>query len=257
MFKLLEGANQPPPSCSLDLFSESLYTTIPQLNGNYSSAETNNSNSSLDQSIISLSSSYDESSDISVDNSLEQSWFSQYSDSESISSADHIPVIIGHRPVKIVPVRPQSVRRVIRRENKCVQALSIPATLVYNMRSIWSKLNSFSEDMIERAGDICFLSEVWEKSENKKHQSKIEEILEMKGISYISTPRPGAKRGGGAGIAFNLNQNLFTLSKLNISIPKPLEVVWGLLRPIEQTGDIRKIILCSFYSPPNSRKITN
>ena len=41
---------------------------------------------------------------------------------------------------------------------------------------------------------------------------------------------------------------------LNISIPKPLEVVWGLLRPIEQTGDIKKIILCSFYSPPNSRK---
>ena len=130
----------------------------------------------------------------------------------------------------------------------------MPATLVYNMRSIWSKLNKFSEDMIDRAGDICFLSEVWEKSENKKHQAKIEEILEMRGILYISTPRPGAKRGGGAGIAFNLNQNLFTLSKLNIDIPKPLEVVWGLLRPIEQTGDIKKIILCSFYSPPNSRK---
>ena len=108
--------------------------------------------------------------------------------------------------------------------------------------------------MIERAGDICFLSEVWEKSENKKHQSKIEEMLEMKGISYISTPRPGAKRGGGAGIALNLNEKNFTLSKLNIAIPKPLEVVWGLLRPIESTGKIRKIILCALYSPPNSRK---
>ena len=60
-----------------------------------------------------------------------------------------------------------------------------------------------------------------EKSEIKKHQAKIEEILEVKGISYISTPRPGAKHGGGAGIAFNLNQNMLTLSKLNISIPKP------------------------------------
>jgi hypothetical protein len=28
----------------------------------------------------------------------------------------------------------------------------------------------------------------------------------MKGISYISTPRPGAKRGGGAGIVLNLNE---------------------------------------------------
>ena len=90
------------------------------------------------------------------------------------------------------------------------------------------------------------------KSESRKHQKKIEEMLEMKGISYISTPRPGAKRGGGAGIAFNPTN--FTVSKLNILIPKPLEVVWALMRPINPTGDIRKIILCSFYSPPNSKK---
>ena len=74
----------------------------------------------------------------------------------------------------------------------------------------------------------------------------------MGGISYISTPRPGAKRGGGAGIAFNPSR--FTVSKLNIAIPKPLEIVWALMRPKVPTGDIRKIILCSFYSPPNSRK---
>ena len=186
-----------------------------------------------------------------MNRSLENSWFSQYSESES-SSVDYIPVMIGHRPAKIISSDRQPVRHVIRRENKCVQALSLPHTLVYNMRSIWSKLNNFSTDMIERSGDICFLSEVWEKSENKKHQHKIEEMLEMKGISYISTPRPGAKRGGGAGIA--LNPKLFSLSKLNIAIPKPLEVVWGLLRPKELTGNIRKIIICSYYSPPNSRK---
>ena len=77
-------------------------------------------------------------------------------------------------------------------------------------------------------------------------------MFEMEGISYISTPRPGAKRGGGAGIAFYSGR--FTFSKLNIFIPKPLEVAWALLRPIEATGDIKKIILCSLYSPPNSRK---
>ena len=62
-------------------------------------------------------------------------------------------------------------------------------------------------DMIERYGDICFLSKVCgkseDKSEDKRNQHKIEEMLEMKGISYISTPRPGAKRGGGAGIPLN------------------------------------------------------
>ena len=66
----------------------------------------------------------------------------------------------------------------------------------------------------------------------------------MGGISYMSTPRPGAKRGGGAGIAYNPKN--FSVSKLNITIPKPLEVCWALMRPIEPTGDIIKIILCSF-----------
>ena len=106
--------------------------------------------------------------------------------------------------------------------------------------------------MQEREGEICFLSEVWEESESKKHKQKIEEMLEMANISYISTPRPGAKRGGGAGIAINTRR--FSVTKLNIHIPKPLEIVWAMLRPVEHTGVIRRIILCSLYSPPNSKK---
>ena len=70
----------------------------------------------------------------------------------------------------------------------------------------------------------------------------------MGGISYNSKRRPGAKRGGGAAIAFNPQH--FSVSKLNIAIPKPLEIVWALMRPVVPTGDIKKIILCSFYSPP-------
>ena len=83
--------------------------------------------------------------------------------------------------------------------------------------------------MQERETDICFLSEVWEKKENKKHQFKLEEMLEMSGVKYISTPRPGAQRGGGAAIA--VRSEKFTISKLNIQIPKSVEVVWGLLKP--------------------------
>ena len=74
----------------------------------------------------------------------------------------------------------------------------------------------------------------------------------MANIHYISTPRPGVKRGGGAAIA--IHSSKFSVSKLNIPIPKPLEIVWALLRPKEHTGVIKKVILCSFYSPPNSKK---
>ena len=96
------------------------------------------------------------------------------------------------------------------------------------------------------------LTEVWEKSENKKHQFKLEELLELKGIKYISTPRPGAQRGGGAAIAVRLD--MFSISKLNIPLPRAVEVVWGLLKPKTVTGNISTIIVCCFYSPPRSRK---
>ena len=33
---------------------------------------------------------------------------------------------------------------------------------------------------------ISFLSKVWEKSENKKHQFRIQELFELKGLKYIS-----------------------------------------------------------------------
>ena len=106
--------------------------------------------------------------------------------------------------------------------------------------------------MLEREGDISFLTEVWQKQENKKHQEKIEKMFEISGIKYISTPRPGTKRGGGAAIAVR-TQN-FTISKLNIAIPKSAEVVWGLLKPKTITGNISTIIVCTFYSPPRLRK---
>ena len=106
--------------------------------------------------------------------------------------------------------------------------------------------------MEERDTDLSILSEVWEKKENKTHQNKIEELFEMKSKKYFSTARPGTKRGGGAAIV--VNGTKFHCSKLNIEIPKPLEVVWGLLRPKVTIGSISKIIICSFYSPPNSRK---
>ena len=130
--------------------------------------------------------------------------------------------------------------------------LNLPTFTVYNMRSLWSKINNLAEDIIERDVDISFLSEVWEKKENLQHQSCIEEMLELKGIAYISTPRPGARRGGGTAIAACPKK--FSLTKLHIEIPRSVEVVWGLLQPKTAIGSINKIILCSFYCPPRSKK---
>lgn len=176
------------------------------------------------------------------------------SSNASIVDVQNITVQIGHRPQSSLCDRLPHTRRIIRRDNKVLQAASIPKFSNYNIRSFWSKSQNFGTDMLDRNCSLSFLTEVWEKSENKKHQYKIEELLELKGLKYISTPRPGARRGGGAAVVVNTEK--FSISKLNVHIPSCLEVVWGLIRPVEITGKITKIIVCCFYCPPRSTRKT-
>ena len=232
-YKLLRGAVDTAPLNSSVNISDNVSITsdIPQFDGN-----------------ISVSSSDD-------DASMHESSHSSFINQQSSTSSSLIPVIISSysrvSPVVSFQRRPCYNRR-IRRDNNLLEALNIPAFTVYNMRSLWSKANSLGEDIIERESDISFLSEVWEKKENKQHQSCIEKLLELKGIAYISTPRPGVRRGGGTAIAACPER--FSLVKLNIEIPNSVEVVWGLLRPKQIVGRVKQIILCSFHCPPRSRK---
>ena len=165
--------------------------------------------------------------------------------------ASQIPVQLGHRPAVPRQYPRTPVRRTVVRSNKLVDALSAPRISLYNVRSAWSKWDSIAEDIEMRETDLCFLTEVWEKAENRKHQGLVESMLEMRGIKYVSTPRPGARRGGGTALA--CNQEKFVLSKLNIQIPRPLEACFALLKPRNPTGKVTKFICCSFYAPPKSK----
>ena len=109
----------------------------------------------------------------------------------SESQGHNIPTHLGNRPEKSQVTRLPPIRKRIRRDNRAIQALTLPIVLNYNMRSLFSKIQNFSEDMLERQGDIAFLTEIWQKQENKKHQSKLEKMFQekmfqMSGIHYIS-----------------------------------------------------------------------
>ena len=152
----------PPPSVE---------SVIPQLDGNNSTLISSQSESSF----TSLSLSFTSSCCSTVQSSLaaEDSWFSQVSMPHTHSK---IPVVFGHRTARIIPERPPPSYRVIRRDYRCAQARSLPSFILYNMRSIWAKQKNFSADMQERSAELVFLSEIWEKSDNRKHQEKIVEM---------------------------------------------------------------------------------
>ena len=91
-----------------------------------------------------------------------------------------IPAHWGYRPSRPAPEtqeRREPSRRVIRRDEGLVQALTLPTISVYNMRSLWAKLNNLGDDIIMRGTDLCFLTEIWQRQENKRHKYAIEEML--------------------------------------------------------------------------------
>ena len=141
--------------------------------------------------------------------------------------ANKINSFYGFRTFKKFPDRLPSTLKVIKSDNMAPEKKDsepniLPKISVYNARSLFPKIESFCTEMLERETDVSFVSEIWEQRKNTKHNWKIKEMLELKGIKYISNPRCG-KRGGGAAIAANLKK--FTLSKLNVHIPKGVETV--------------------------------
>ena len=140
------------------------------------------------------------------------------------------------------------------KNDKFETALDLPIVATYNCRSLFPKLESLKTDIKEQQINCVFTTEIWEQSENKLHTWEIEKMLQMDGLKYISTSRPAKNRGGGVALIVDLEK--YSCEKISIFIPKGLEVVWGLLKPKSSTAQIKKIIACSFYSPPNNGRNT-
>ena len=156
-----------------------------------------------------------------------------------------------------IPLVTDQPPNVTSKPDKITAALSLPTVATYNLRSLFPKIGNLSTDMLERYVDVGFLTEIWENSANLEHQLEIEKLLEMKGLKYISTARPPNSKGvcyGGAAIVVNLQK--FSVEKLSVHVPNNLEAVWGLLKPKNPSAKFKRIIICSFYSPPNKRRNT-
>ena len=154
-------------------------------------------------------------------------------------------------------MRPNPVRKTLRRDNRLEKSIFLPVVAVANLRSLVPKIRNFSKDVMERGIGVGLLTEVWQKTDNKKHIFEIEKMMKMEGIKYISTTRPSNKRGGGAAIVADMKK--FSLEELNISIPYNLEIVWGMLRRnsnVSSKSVKKEIIVVSFYCPPRSTKKT-
>ena len=135
-------------------------------------------------------------------------------------------------------------------KDKIEIASSLPTVAVYNFRSLFPKIENAKADILERNISVAFCCEIWEKPGDEKQSYEIEKMCEINGLKYISSPR--SKNWGGAAIIVDCNR--FSIEKLDVNVPKNLEVVWGLLTCKADTARFKNIILCSFYNSPKSRR---
>ena len=126
------------------------------------------------------------------------------------------------RPATNLPTR-----KTIIRNNRNAITHFLPIVGVYNHRSIWNKLDNYILKMEGTEQGISLHNKVWGNKEDKKHQHKLEDMFEISGISYVSTPRPG-RRGGNS--AISCNNKLFSIKKVTIENPLDLEVTFAIVK---------------------------
>lgn len=109
--------------------------------------------------------------------------------------ADHIPQMDGNDSISSTVNNVNTPPRK-RKLRKFEIALNLPTVASYNVRSLFTKIERFKTDMLERGISVSFVSEIWEQSESKEHAHEIETMLEMDGLRYVSTSRPSKTKGG-------------------------------------------------------------
>ena len=99
--------------------------------------------------------------------------------------------------------------------------------------------------------DLTLVSESWEREDQT-----IQDILDDDDMTVISNPFQRTVRGGRPVII--VNHTNYIVDKLDIPCPWGVEADWGVLSPKSATSlsKVQKIIVCSFYSKPNSRQKT-
>ena len=144
--------------------------------------------------------------------------------------------------------------KVIKRDNKVIQALNLPTICNLNPRSVYNKTNEFHTFVEQEEIDLLFMSESWE----REHLT-LDEIIKLENHTIISNVSQRTGTGGRPAIfADHTKYEVQNITNTLVQIPWGVEAVWCILTPKNVTNDsqIQKIACCAVYSKPSSKKKT-
>ena len=142
--------------------------------------------------------------------------------------------------------------KIIKRNNKVVQALNLPVICNLNPRSAYNKAEELCTFVKQESVDLLLMSESWERD-----NLTLDKIIKLENHTIISNVSQRAGVGGRPAIFVNNKKfEVQNITNTLIQIPWGVEAVWCVLTPknISNDSKIQKIACCALYSKPNSKK---
>ena len=175
-------------------------------------------------------------------------------DNNSLPSPTTLCKIIENRFDLSSQIETLKSNKTIKRNNKAVAALNLPTVININPRSVYNKVDEFHEMMEQYSVDLCLMSESWE-----RENLKLDKIIRLENFEIITNVVQRKESGGKPAIIVNSEKYFVKrLCPEHITVPIGIEIVWALLTPKLNQGNLRhkikNIAVASIYSKPRSRK---
>ena len=144
--------------------------------------------------------------------------------------------------------------KIVKRNTKEMQALSLPTICNLNPRSVYNKADEFHAFVEQEEVDLLLMSESWE-----REYLTLDEIINLEDHTIISNV--SQRKGMGGRPAIFANNKKFEVQNVTntlVQVPWGVEAVWCVLTPKNVTNDslIQKIACCAVYCKPSSKKKT-
>ena len=138
------------------------------------------------------------------------------------------------------------------KQNKNIsQALLLPTLCNLNPRSLYNKVDEFSDFVKKNQIDVSFISESFERED-----LTLKDLIKLDNYSVISNVYQRKGRGGRPALVMNNSKyDIQNITNTLIQVPWGVEAVWGILTPknVSQNSTIQKIACCALYSKPDTK----
>ena len=155
-----------------------------------------------------------------------------------------IATILGNRPKRHVERNPgcNSANLINITKDSVTHSTrgSHAPTMLCNPRSLVNKVDELEVIVNNNSVDVAAICESWFPPDQP------EQMFDISGYDLFSRPRSN-KKGGGVAVYVKQNPNA---SRMKVTVPDNLEVIWVKLRPFRSQRSIPNIVVAAVYSPP-------